>query len=149
MKTKVLVTGSRHYQNLEVVKKHFIDIGPDIVVHGRARGADACAHFAAEDIGGIEVRPYPADWVAYGMKAGPIRNQQMIDSEHRPNEPIALCLAFPMTDSIGTWDCIVRCLAAGIDVELGDEEDPAIVKRFNALLLSKRTVKKKKAKKAQ
>lgn len=141
MKTKILITGSRHYADLETIKKHFVDIGPDIIVHGRALGADACAHFAAEEIGGIEIRPFPADWVQYGTKAGPIRNQQMIDVEHQKREPITICLAFPMAESVGTWDCIQRCMAAGIDVELGDSSDPVVVKRFNALMKKRRVSK--------
>ncbi len=135
MKTKILITGSRHYADLETVKQHLLDIGPDILVHGRALGADACAHFAAEEIGGIDVRPYPADWVRYGSAAGPIRNQQMLDMEHHPDtEPIALCLAFPMKGSIGTWDMVKRCMDAGIDVELGDSSDSGVVKKFNRMV---------------
>lgn len=138
MRTKLLITGSRHYADLTLVKKHLIDIGPDVIVHGRALGADACAHFAAEEIGGIEIRPYPADWVAYGMKAGPLRNSEMILCEHSKEEPITLCLAFPMAESKGTWDCVKKALAAGIDCELGDDSDPVVVKKFNALVKGKR-----------
>ena len=134
MKTKILITGSRHYGNLELVKKHFIDIAPDIVVHGRALGADACAHFAAEDVGGIEIRPYPA-----GTQSRSERNAAMVTTEHQKREPITLCLAFPTNeDSEDVWDCITRCLAAGIDVELGDDDDPAVVKKFNALVKRKK-----------
>lgn len=129
---KVLVTGSRKWRDLEAVKFMLQELKPNILVHGRARGADACSHFAAEDIGGIEVRPYAADWVKYGTAAGPIRNQLMLDIEHQPSEPVDICLAFPARDSIGTWDMVTRCLKAGIKVELCSE-DPPCVKRFEAL----------------
>ena len=130
MKTKILVTGSRHYADLETVKKHLLDIGPDILVHGRALGADACAHFAAEDIGGIEIRSYPA-----GMMSRSERNALMVTTEHTKQEPISLCLAFLVNDnSEDAWDCIARCIAAGIDCELGDDSDGGVVKAFNALV---------------
>lgn len=119
---KILVTGSRKWRDLEAIKFMLLELKPTILVHGRARGADACAHFAAEDIGGIEVRPYAADWVKYGMQAGPIRNQQMLDYEHQKREPIDICLAFPQRDSIGTWDMVKRCLQAGIKVECCTED---------------------------
>lgn len=130
---KVLVTGNRKWRDLEAVKFLLVELKPTILVHGRARGADACAHFAAEDIGGIDVRPYPADWVKYGMAAGPIRNQQMLDCEHQRREPIDVCLAFPQRDSVGTWDMVERCLAAKIKVECCTDDKPC-VKKFDALV---------------
>lgn len=137
---KILVTGSRKWRDLEAVKFMLQELRPTILVHGRARGADACAHFAAEDIGGIEIRPYPADWEAHGTAAGPIRNQQMLDCEHQKREPIDICLAFPQSDSIGTWDMVTRCLQAGIKVECCTE-NKACLKRFE-LLKTKHTKKK-------
>ena len=115
---KVLVTGSRHYDDYDRVYEWLLSLGTTIVVHGRARGADYLAHIAAHDIRDVEERAYPADWEAFGMQAGPIRNQQMIDEEHTKEEPIDLCLAFPMDDSIGTWDCVRRAIIAGIPVEV-------------------------------
>lgn len=129
---KVLVTGSRKWRDLEAVKFMLQELKPTILVHGRARGADACAHFAAEDIGGIDVRPYAADWEKHGMAAGPVRNQLMLDIEHQPSEPVDLCLAFPQRDSIGMWDMVERCLKAGIQVECCTE-DKVCLKRFDAL----------------
>lgn len=131
MKTKILVTGSRHYGDLERVKQHFIDIGPDVVVHGRELGAAACAHFAAEDIGGIEIRPYPAD-----AQSRVLRNQVMVETEHQKREPISLCLVFLENeeDNEVVFDCIERCRALGIPVELGDDSDSKVVKRFNELV---------------
>lgn len=133
---KVLVTGSRHWQDLEAVKFMLVELDPDVVVHGRARGADACAHFACEEMGltvaNKRLRPYPADWVAYGSAAGPIRNQQMLDMEHTKKEPIDMCLAFPEKDSVGTWDMVERCLKTGITVELCSD-DKSCEKKFKTL----------------
>lgn len=137
---KILVTGSRKWRDLEAVKELLLaaydGAKTRILVHGRARGADACAHFAAEDAGGIDIRPYPADWIAHGLSAGPIRNQEMLDREHLKKEPIDVCLAFPLRDSIGTWDMIQRCLDAGIRVECCTE-DRQCLKRFETLKAKK------------
>lgn len=138
---KVLVTGNRKWRDLEAVKFMLVELQPKkpeklILVHGRARGADACAHFAAEDMGlsmdDGTIRPYPADWIQHGTAAGPIRNQQMIDEEHQKREPIDICLAFPMRDSIGTWDMVERCLTTGIKVECCTE-DKVCLKKFAIL----------------
>lgn len=139
---KVLVTGSRKWQDLEAIKFLLQELKPKkkleplILVHGRARGADACAHFAAEDMGMSEgdgtIRPYPADWITHGTAAGPLRNQQMIDVEHQKREPIDICLAFPMPDSIGTWDMVERCLTNGIKVEMCSDS-PKCIKKWNEI----------------
>ena len=133
---KVLVTGSRHWQDFDAVKFMLEEVHPDIVVHGRARGADCCAHFACEELGltvaNGRLRPYPADWVAHGSAAGPIRNQKMLDVEHTKKEPIDMCLAFPEKDSVGTWDMVERCLKAGIPVELCSD-DKECEKKFKTL----------------
>ena len=55
---------------------------------------------------------HPADWSTHGRAAGPIRNQQMVD------RGADICLAFPTSSSIGTWDCVRRAKAAGIPVEI-------------------------------
>jgi hypothetical protein len=142
VKTKILVTGSRHYKKFTLVRKLLKEFGAEIVVHGRAPGADECAHFAAEELG-IPVRPYPADWVKHGTAAGPIRNEFMVCEEHfHKSEPITLCLAFPKAESVGTWDCITKCLLYGVDVELGDTSDPKVVERFAALVAAKRKSKR-------
>jgi hypothetical protein len=138
---KILVTGSRKWRDLEAVKEMLLaaydGAKTRILVHGRARGADACAHFAAEDIGGVDIRPYPAGWETHGSAAGPIRNQQMLDEEHQKREPIDLCLAFPLADSIGTWDMVTRCLTAGIKVECCTDDEICLA-RFAALRKQRR-----------
>jgi len=50
-----------------------------------------------------------ANWAELGRKAGPIRNQQMLD-EGKPN----LVVAFP--GGRGTADIVRRARAAGIEV---------------------------------
>lgn len=78
------------------------------LVHGAATGADS---LAAEWWGDIQERPteaHPADWDRHGKAAGPIRNQEMVDSG------LDLCIAFP--GGRGTADMIRRCEAAGVPV---------------------------------
>lgn len=115
---KVLVTGSRDwpYAQRHLIKEALIESNATIVVDGDARGADKHAKWAALELG-LERRPYPADWDRYGKAAGPVRNQEMLDKEHRPDEPIDLVLAFPLEASVGTWDMVERAEAAGIEVK--------------------------------
>ncbi len=112
---KLLVTGSRDWSDYELLRDVIAKSNCTIVVHGDARGADALAKRAAIELG-IEHRPYPAKWHVYGRSAGPKRNQEMLDKEHLPEEPIELCLAFPLAQSIGTRDMMRRATAAGIQV---------------------------------
>ena len=51
---------------------------------------------------------YPADWKLYGRSAGPIRNQEMLDSG------IDLVIAFP--GGRGTADMVRRARKAGVEV---------------------------------
>lgn len=51
---------------------------PDLIVHGDARGADRMAGQWARERN-IKVEAVSADWNRYGKKAGPIRNQKMLD----------------------------------------------------------------------
>lgn len=92
MKTyRVLVCGGRDYQNRAAVF-HTLDYYHknhpfSVVIHGAARGADRSAGEWAE-ARGVPVQPYPADWDAHGLGAGPIRNRQMLD-EGMPDVVIA------------------------------------------------------------
>lgn len=103
---KMLVCGGRKYNFMnrmfntldKLHKKHNITK----VIHGGASGADTLAGMwgATRD---IEVTEYRADWEKYGKKAGPIRNQQMLDEEH-PD----ICIGFG--GGIGTSDMIKRAI---------------------------------------
>lgn len=71
------------------------------------RGADKLGEEIAELLGWT-IERYPADWNSYGKAAGMIRNQQMVDTG------ADICLAFPTSSSIGTWDCVRKTEKAGI-----------------------------------
>lgn len=86
---RVLVCGSRSWANYTeiyqalkglVVMRH-LENPPDriTVVHGAARGADNLADQAAEALN-CPREPYPAEWDKHGRAAGPIRNEQMLDT---------------------------------------------------------------------
>jgi len=92
-------------------------------VHGGAAyyiGADYIAKRCAQSLG-IEVEEHPCEdpcdihgrahmWKTLGRAAGPVRNQAMVF------DGADVCLAFPLGESRGTWDCMRRAEEAGIPV---------------------------------
>ena len=109
---RVLVCGGRDYRDktrlsrvLDFVHK---ERGIGVLIHGAARGADTLAAEWAR-VAGVQTEAFPADWATHGKKAGPIRNQQMLD-EARPDAVVA----FP--GGSGTADMIARSKAAGLPV---------------------------------
>jgi hypothetical protein len=61
-----------------VLRKH-LEPG-DVIVHGGAPGADSLAGDISGRVLGHDVEVHPAQWSKYGKAAGPIRNQEMLDS---------------------------------------------------------------------
>lgn len=117
---KVLVTGDREWSDIPRIVEELKGFRPGtILVHGACRGADNTCAAVAEALGFV-VRPYPADWKRHRRGAGPIRNQQMLDMEHKPEEPIDLVLAFhnDIENSSGTADMLDRTRKAGIPWKL-------------------------------
>lgn len=117
---KVLVTGDREWSDIKAVLDVLEQLPPGtILVHGACRGADVTCAAVAEALG-FTVRAYPADWDRFHKGAGPIRNQQMLDCEHRPEEPIDLCFAFHnnINNSRGTKDMMRRAEKAGVPTRL-------------------------------
>lgn len=128
---RILVTGSRNWRDRSAIaaaisawlESQGTSIGAAFpiptVVHGKQvtedratgelHGADYLAHQVATNWG-YGVEPHPAEWEKYGRKAGPIRNQLMVDLG------ADVCLAFPLGRSPGTRDCMRRARAAGIPV---------------------------------
>lgn len=119
---KVLVTGSRDWAHKGIVRRVLQQSGATTVIHGDARGADGIAKWIARSLGVTE-RGYPAKWDLYRRAAGPIRNQEMLDKEHLPGDPIERCLAFPLAQSVGTWDMVERCRKVGIPVTIINLEE--------------------------
>ena len=83
---RVLVCGGREYEDAEALHQ-FMDelarrITVDAVIEGDARGADRMAGEWAQ-CHGVQNLKFCAEWEELGRKAGPIRNQLMLD-EGRP-----------------------------------------------------------------
>ena len=111
---RVLVCGGREYSDCAAVWDALDDLSRnhmiECIIEGDAPGADRIAGAWAKRRR-VDLRLFPADWEKYGLAAGPIRNQQMID-KGRPN----MVLAFP--GGKGTEDMIGRARAAGLLVVL-------------------------------
>src|SRR5438034_11139383 len=92
MPMRVLVCGGRDWTDGEAILRELERIHQETpitaVIEGEAPGADRLARQAADELG-IPVVPFPADWKRYGRRAGPARNQQMVN-EGQPD----LVLAF-------------------------------------------------------
>ena len=82
--------------------------GVTLIISGGARGGDTMAEWWAKTEG-VPCDVYQADWTGLGRKAGPIRNQRMLD-EGKPD----LLVAFP--GGRGTADMVRRGREAGIEV---------------------------------
>jgi YspA, cpYpsA-related SLOG family len=78
-----------------------------ILVHGFAKGADTLAAEMWEGWG-CPTEGHRADWRQYGKAAGPIRNQEMLDTG------IDEVIAFP--GGKGTADMVRRAEKAGVPV---------------------------------
>lgn len=95
----------------------------DVVIHGDAKGVDRCAGAWARHAK-ITERAYSADWKKYGVSAGPIRNQKMLD-EGKPDLVIAFTRAAEggvrrsegARVGRGTADMVRRAKKAGVRVE--------------------------------
>lgn len=126
---RILVCGGRDHDDYEQVRDvlcGLLDEFPEVtyddeykmpnpekltIVHGGAEGADS----HADDwcvVNWIVPEVYPADWETYGKAAGPIRNQQMLDTG------IDLVLAFPTEKSRGTWHMVRIAEKAGVPVRV-------------------------------
>jgi UDP-N-acetylmuramoylalanine-D-glutamate ligase len=90
-KLKVLVCGGRGYDDRARLYR-LLDFNREkitCIVHGGASGADALAHWWANERE-VPVEVYEADWKKHGRSAGPKRNIQMLQTA-KPD----LVVAFP------------------------------------------------------
>lgn len=114
---RLLVCGDRNWTDKEAIKTRLRYFKPDVVIHGKARGVDRLAGEAAEELG-IPVIAFPAEWKKYGLAAGPIRNQQMLN-EGQPNHVAAFHT--DIENSKGTKDMVTRARKAGIPTVVFDK----------------------------
>jgi predicted polyphosphate/ATP-dependent NAD kinase len=109
---RIGVTGSRNMTNYALVEKtlRVFDINArvlPVLIEGGAQGADRLARTAAQKIG-WRIQTFEAKWGTNGRAAGPIRNQEMIDSY------LHVLIAF--SGGRGTADMVARATKAGVPV---------------------------------
>jgi hypothetical protein len=98
---RVLICGGRKFQDADLFNRTMAVINNiDVIIQGGAVGADYMAKIYAFD-NKIKMEEYPAMWKLYGIAAGPIRNQKMIDYG-KPD----MVIAFP--GGTGTADMVKR-----------------------------------------
>ncbi len=77
---KVILAGTRHFNNYELLKKRcdrILSNQSDIeIVSGGARGADRLGEIYANEMG-YSITRFLAEWNVLGKKAGMVRNEQM------------------------------------------------------------------------
>ena len=117
LQMRILVCGGRDYADREKLAAFLADLrrtrGITHLIAGGARGADTMAAEWAT-ARSIPCLAYMADWDGLGPKAGPIRNQRMLD-EGKPD----LVVAFP--GGRGTADMVRRAREAGVEtIEVRD-----------------------------
>jgi hypothetical protein len=113
---RVLVCGGRDCDDADALSQFMDELAQriiiDAMIDGDACGADRMAgEWACRR--GIESIKFHAEWENLGRKAGPIRNQSMLD-EGRPD----VVVAFP--GGRGTADMVRRARAAGVEVTEAD-----------------------------
>jgi hypothetical protein len=111
---RILVCGGREFTDRRLLNDTLNGLrltrGIVHVIAGGARGADSMAEWWAK-AEGVPCQVYQADWAGLGRKAGPIRNQRMLD-EGKPD----LVVAFP--GGRGTADMVRRGREAGEVIEV-------------------------------
>jgi hypothetical protein len=114
---RVLVCGSRTFNDYEKMKEVLDEIEITEIIEGEARGADKLSRdWALEN--NVPARRFPADWKLHGKRAGPIRNSQML-KEGKPE----MVVAFRGPNSRGTQNMIDQATKAGIPVRMIEIEN--------------------------
>ena len=110
---RILVCGGRDYCDQEAMKKKLTELYErhpnSTLVHGGAPGADSWSGYIGGTLG-FTVECHIAQLAQYGKAAGPMRNQEMLDSG------IDLVVAFP--GGRGTPDMLRRVQLTGVPVDL-------------------------------
>jgi len=113
--TSLGIVGYRSYDNYQEfcnIIDNWIQNNSNInqIISGGATGVDSLAEKYAKEHD-IPFVVYPADWKKYGNKAGPLRNQLIIDASTH-------LLALPSRKSRGTFDSINKAKQKGIPVTI-------------------------------
>jgi len=109
-----LICGCRNWNNEEVINlimSGLCQSGYKTIIEGEAPGADTIARNIAKEKG-FKVIGYPAQWKLYGLRAGPIRNSQML----KENPDIVIAFHNNLESSRGTKNMILQAKNKGIKV---------------------------------
>lgn len=106
---RVIFCGGRTYHDAARIAQELDRFDPldTTILTGGAQGADHLAEKIALERGFVVVSHY-ADWKQYGKRAGPLRNQEMVDTG------VDMVVAFP--GGPGTRDMVRRARNAGVEV---------------------------------
>lgn len=113
---RLVIVGSRTITDFDAVydavvfESPFWKEGVTEIVSGGARGVDASARRLSELFSGrlgVDYTEFAADWDEHGKKAGPIRNQEMVDYGDA-------VVAVWDGQSSGTKDTIRKAVNAGL-----------------------------------
>lgn len=110
---RIVVCGDRNWTDKSVIKRFIEAYGATVVIHGGCRGADQLAGEVARELK-LTVLEMPAEWSKYGLAAGPIRNQKMLDL----NPDAVLAFHSDIQNSKGTKDMVTRAKDAGVPVRI-------------------------------
>lgn len=125
---RIIVAGSRDFNNFEllfksvekiqedIVDKKFEDISRVCIVSGTARGADRLGELYAERIG-LHIYRFPADWNNLGKRAGYVRNAEMAKFAVK-DENYGVLIAFWDGKSKGTKHMIDLAEKNGLEVHI-------------------------------
>ena len=115
---RVLVFGGRDYGDRQRVFRALDALhakhGVSLVIHGGARGADSLGGQWAQERW-VPVKVFMADWSTHGKRAGPLRNQQMLDEGKLDS-----AVGFP--GGVGTADMARRLAKAGVKAWFPDQK---------------------------
>jgi len=123
----IVVTGSRRWSDrarLFAVLDSIERAPGCVLVHGGAAGADSLADEWAA-LRGVERWAFHPDYERWGRSAPAVRNSQMCDMAAKRYAPAAVCVAFPLSGSRGTWHCVSCARAVGLAVRVVRAVDPA------------------------
>jgi hypothetical protein len=119
-KTRIIVAGGRDFDDYALMKKSLDEIIKNYedveIVSGHAKGADLLGErYAGEN--GIPCAVFPADWKKHPIRAGFMRNSQMIDYALEETPAV---VAFWDGESHGTKDTIDKAKGLNINVIIID-----------------------------
>ena len=109
-KIRVIIAGSRRYEDYEKLKEVVGNIVNPLLLHGQvelvsggATGADRLSERFAREYN-YPIKVFPADWNKYGNSVGPIRNKEM--AVYAKEADLGMLIAFPLGESRGTRNMI-------------------------------------------